>query len=403
MGSSPSPPDPPDPRKTAEAQGQMNKETAIAQARLNMFDEYTPYGSVTYTPITDDPTAMAGGVGAQGGGQAGVRGGGQPQYYYDREVSGYKQPQGEGGSLQPVYNTVRREVPRGGSNPTMDWLMEGGPKPDSIGSGGGAGGRYGGAGGGAYSNIPGMEVPRYRREVELSPEQQQLFDLQQELGLGTSQLALDQMGRIDESLSQPFNMEGLPDAPGQGDFGESRQRVEDALYGSAQRYLDPRFEEEQRAMETQLANMGITRGTDAFQREMDNFNRRKMAQYGDARDRAISAGGQEQSRLFGLASNARERALQERLLQRSQPLNEASALMGTGPGVQMPQFSAPPQTGIQPPDYQGAVQNAYQGEMANYQQQAQANNQMMGQIFGLGGTAMSAAAGMPGVNSWLFG
>ena len=46
--SAPSPPPAPDPAATAAAQGAINKETAIAQARLNQVDEYTPYGSSIY-------------------------------------------------------------------------------------------------------------------------------------------------------------------------------------------------------------------------------------------------------------------------------------------------------------------------------------------------------------------
>ena len=39
----------PDPVATANAQGQMNKETAIAQANLNAVDYVTPYGNITTT------------------------------------------------------------------------------------------------------------------------------------------------------------------------------------------------------------------------------------------------------------------------------------------------------------------------------------------------------------------
>ena len=53
-----SPPAPPDPVKTAEAQGAINRETAVAQARLNRTNEVTPLGSRTYNefliPGTDD-------------------------------------------------------------------------------------------------------------------------------------------------------------------------------------------------------------------------------------------------------------------------------------------------------------------------------------------------------------
>lgn len=48
--SSPSPPPEPDPGAIASAQGAANKETAIAQARLNQVNEITPFGSSTYSP-----------------------------------------------------------------------------------------------------------------------------------------------------------------------------------------------------------------------------------------------------------------------------------------------------------------------------------------------------------------
>ncbi|TCL70534.1 tail fiber domain-containing protein [Rhizobium sp. BK251] len=41
----------PDPVKTAEAQGQINKDTAIAQYGLNATNQYTPYGNLTYSQI----------------------------------------------------------------------------------------------------------------------------------------------------------------------------------------------------------------------------------------------------------------------------------------------------------------------------------------------------------------
>jgi hypothetical protein len=45
---SPDPPAAPDPATTAKAQGAANKETAIAQAQLNMINQETPFGGLTY-------------------------------------------------------------------------------------------------------------------------------------------------------------------------------------------------------------------------------------------------------------------------------------------------------------------------------------------------------------------
>lgn len=44
-------PTPPDPAKTAEAQTQSNKETAVANANLNRINQYAPQGSTTYNVI----------------------------------------------------------------------------------------------------------------------------------------------------------------------------------------------------------------------------------------------------------------------------------------------------------------------------------------------------------------
>lgn len=41
----------PDPYETARAQGQINRETAIANARLNNVNQYTPYGNLIYKEI----------------------------------------------------------------------------------------------------------------------------------------------------------------------------------------------------------------------------------------------------------------------------------------------------------------------------------------------------------------
>ena len=47
-------PKPPDPYETASAQAAQNKETAIASQTLNMIDQDTPTGSLTYTKIGEE-------------------------------------------------------------------------------------------------------------------------------------------------------------------------------------------------------------------------------------------------------------------------------------------------------------------------------------------------------------
>ena len=56
--SPPAPPPPPDPRVVSAAQTQSNVETAIANSLLNNISQYTPYGSMVYSPAG---TATVGG------------------------------------------------------------------------------------------------------------------------------------------------------------------------------------------------------------------------------------------------------------------------------------------------------------------------------------------------------
>jgi hypothetical protein len=77
------------------------------------------------------------------------------------------------------------------------------------------------------------------------------------------------------------------------DFSADRSRVEDALFSR----LNPKLQQDRSALETQLSNQGIKLGSAAYDRAMGNFGQ----QSNDARMAAIMAGGQEQSRMAGLA------------------------------------------------------------------------------------------------------
>ena len=289
--SAPSPPPPPDPAATAAAQGAVNKETAIAQARLNMFDEFTPYGSSVYEQIG--------------------------------ETDG---------------------------------------------------------------------TPKFKRTVELDPAQQKIYEQQTNVDTQLGALAGDQLGRVNTALSDPYDYSGLPGAPVAD--ADARQQTIDALYGQYESRLNPRFQDEQSALETQLANQGIGVGTDAYTKALESFGRTKNDAYTSALNQAVSSGGSEQSRLFGLQGNARERAIQEYTTQRNAPLNEISALM-SGQQIQNPQFSSIPQTGIQPADITGPTNLAYQGQMNAYNQQMGSRNAAMGGLFGLAGAGLGGWMGNP--------
>lgn len=164
---SPSPPAAPNPYQTAAAQTGTNVNTAIANAWLGNANEVTPWGSVTYQPI------------------------------------GWHSVPGEGGSTNVA------PASGGGSSGNF-----GNPQSDSFDRAGyfGANGNIGdptmgGVGSGTQQSY---SVPQFQRTVTLSPEQQRLYDQQNQLRGGLNDLALSQTARIGSILGSPLNMSGLP-------------------------------------------------------------------------------------------------------------------------------------------------------------------------------------------------
>jgi len=77
------------------------------------------------------------------------------------------------------------------------------------------------------------------------------------------------------------------------------QQVTDALYKQQTQFLDPQFERSQSALANQLANQGITQGSEAYNNAMQMANAQKQQAYESARNSAIGAGVNAASTLFG--------------------------------------------------------------------------------------------------------
>lgn len=272
-GKAPSAPPAPDPMATATAQTQMNKDTAITNARLNMVNQVTPYGSLTYQET----------MGADG-------------------------------------------------------------------------------------------TPRFTATQTLSPSEQRMLDLTNQGQETYGRAAVKQLGAVENTLSTPF----APDFSAIGNPMTAREDVQAALLDR----MRPSLERQRAGLENQLRNQGVNPGSQAWIAAMDDLNRSEN----DARYGAIINAGNEQSRLIGTQGQL----LQQQLATRSQPLNEANALL-TGAQVQMPQFVDTPNVTMANTDYLGAVglqqqalQNAFNAKNANYQANLQG-------LYGLGSAALGAA------------
>jgi hypothetical protein len=112
-----------------------------------------------------------------------------------------------------------------------------------------------------------------------------------------------------------LGLEDLPDLPGVGDFGTERDRVEQALLERSTSLFDPIYDKRRSAEAEMLANRGLTEGgeiSSLYRGETDRSYRDTLSR---ALQEAVIGGGAEQSRLFNMASQARQQTLGERLAQ----------------------------------------------------------------------------------------
>lgn len=214
---------------------------------------------------------------------------------------------------------------------------------------------------------------------ELTPEAQRIFDLEQQAKQRYGELAVGGLDRVSESLSQPFDLGGLPEI---SEGTTERDLVTQSILERNRPFMD----RQRQLTEDELLIQGHNRGGSAWQAQQEDLAR----QENDARLAAILAGGQEQNRLYELESANRQRALQEQLMARQLPLNEVSALR-SGSQVQLPQFQGYQGQSVNPSPVFNAAQQANQNQMARYNQEAAQQGQMYSNLFSLGG-ALGAAA-----------
>lgn len=270
-----------------------------------------------------------------------------------------------------------------------------------------------------YQNVGGNTIPTFESVTSLNPTYQAILDSQARTGqraLDTGDLLLQ---NVQGAISSPFNLSGLPPLQtgvdgGQiqtslpvKDYSADRRRVEDAIMSR----FNQDFARQDASNDVKLANQGIGLGSEAYAADKDILNRSRN----DALTQAILAGGQEQSRLFGLdqasgqfanqaqaqqygqnyqnaslQNQARQQAISELLQQRNQPLNELAVLLGYAPGIQTPN---PPSFGgnVAGTDIAGITQGNFNNQMANYNTAMNQQSGLLGGLFGLGSAAILAS------------
>jgi hypothetical protein len=205
----------------------------------------------------------------------------------------------------------------------------------------------------------------------LSPQQQGILDSTNSLNQGLLNTANSGLNYANSVLSQPgVNTSNLPSVginPGQ------------TYYQAEMTQLQPQIDRQNQMLDAQLANQGVTPGSDAY-------NNAKQVQSQNINN--LLAQTTTQGFNTGLAAN--QNAFNQQAYNQMQPINVINALR-TGTQVQNPNLTNVPQQQYTPgSDLLGAANSQYQSQLNAYNaQQAQSGNFMSG-LMGLGGAALSS-------------
>lgn len=364
----------PDPYATAQAQSQMNKETAIAQTGLNAMNQYTPDGSREY---------------AQGGTWAD----GTPRFSVTETLSDANQRLFDLGK-QSETNLARIGVDQ--SKRMGDLLAT----PVSF-SGMGAVPTGPNASDARFA-LPGARQVATRANPDpIMVDRRQIgsnADLEQRLiELGRTRLdpALrDRRASLDATLADKGIKAGS-DAYGMA-MTQNAQAENDAynqliLSGQAQAFGQARdraqndFSQDM-ARTGQFFNQGQSKAQNDFAQDLAS----RGQFFGEAQANA-DAEWNRATQGYGMAMQGRQQTIDEMLQERNQPINELSALM-SGSQVSRPQWTATPQSQIAPTDLIGLVNNQYQARMQGYSGMLSGLGSLAGQ---LGSAGIRAAFPVP--------
>ena len=335
-----SPPPPPDPVATAQAQGAAKKEAAIASQELNMINQISPYGNLSF----DQTRTSAEGT---------------PQYTATTTLSPSAQRQldltNQAGEKYGETATAQLNQVAGQLSDPVNYASLGQAPTADLSTLGQA----------PTATFSGLDAAPVFNEQTRQAVRQSIQDREQpfqDRRLDQLRTRLDTQGIAEGSKAYSRAMDDYN--RGVADFSLGADI--DALNQMSQLYG---IEADQRG-----------RATNEIGQQFDFANQAR-----DRRLRDIEA-------QYALDANARDRAVNELVQQRQIPLNELAAML-SGSQVQGPSFINTPQQSIRPGDIEGATYANYQGALNNYNQQQQGRRSAKGGLGSLAGSLGSAAIG----------
>lgn len=427
MGKSVSTPPVPDYMAAAKEQGKQNLEAAQAGSRLSNPNMITPFGTqtITYGAPTFD------------------------QARYDADLAAYNQKAGKI-NRKDFYQTGGGAGDSGSDYSYFDQaaydkaLKAAGSAPDKS----------------AYTTVGTPTVTQ-----TLNANAQAALDAQQRVQRRLAELGGTAMDNVQATLSQPFvptsteiqkDFGGYGAVPNAADYmAKTEVPLQYSIDTSGAvampinagttaqdlilQRLNPTIQAGDVSFRQQLANQGLTPGTEAYDKAFRNREMSKNDLYNQAALQGINldlaARQQNVNELLGLGNfanqaqlagaglynqamgqnfgqgiqgqslgynqalnkaqfqnTAQQQQLAQDLALRSQPLQELAAIMG-GSQIQLPQFSGYQPVNVAASPTFNATQAQYQGQLAQANAQNAANSQLTQGLFQLGGAALLAPTG----------
>lgn len=192
-------------------------------------------------------------------------------------------------------------------------------------------------------------IPQWSETTTLSPEQQKLFDTTQSAEQGAATTANSLINQAQSQLSTPIDL--------------SANNVNKYVNTSWEQPFQDTWNQKQSQLNQQLADQGITVGSEAYNNAQRNFGQELQ-----------NAQGTYDTSMYNTGLSALQ-------TQYNQPINELSALLGNSQ-VASTAFNQNSSPTVANTDVAGITNSAYQ------QQLAAANATNTG-LFGLGSTLMS--------------
>lgn len=227
----------------------------------------------------------------------------------------------------------------------------------------------------------GKPVTSWAMNVNLSPEQQGIYNSQQNIQAGRMSAAEGMLPAASAALQKGINWDAFGTL-GNGD--QARNQAITGAYNQATSRLDPQWAQQESNTRSRLAGMGLDMGSAAYDRELGNFDRSRNDAYSSAMNGAIAQGTAAGNSAFQNNLAARQQGIGEAYQQQYGGMNALNA-MSNGQQVSMPSFPGFSQAGqAQAPNYLGAAQMQGQGNLDIYNSQQM---QQQGAMSGLGSLA----------------